>query len=135
MRPLLADDLIDVWARGESMHAIDRALLLLRRSCPEVSPEGLATLRLGERDALLLELRRQTFGDGLDVYAECPNCRERLEFVLSCRALAASPGPVAASVKMTIEGAEFTLRPPDSRDAAAIARSASVEEAAQLLAT
>jgi len=83
MRPLSSSDIIGLWERGEALHPLDRALGLLRAALPESSYENLASLGIGRRDALLLELRERTFGKKLRAYCECPHCRNALEMSLN----------------------------------------------------
>ena len=134
MRSFSAADLLDLWEQGMGLHAIDHALLVLRYACPEQAYEKLTTLSLGQRDALLFKVRRYIFGNRLDACTECPSCRERLEFALSCDALMGEEKIQEGLVKtITVEGIEFALRCPDSRDAAAAAASENVEAAKRVL--
>ena len=52
---------------------------------------GLLELSVGERDALLLAAREQTFGDDLAALARCPACAELLEFSTRTADLRAGP--------------------------------------------
>ena len=134
MRSFSAADFLVLWERGFGLHAIDRALLVLSHACPEYAHDELCTLSLGQRDTLLLKVRQRTFGDQMAAYTDCPSCRESLEFSLSCDALSSDPRPDAVTTKtITIAGAEFRLRCPDSRDAAAAAASHDVEVARRTL--
>ncbi|KXK07641.1 MAG: hypothetical protein UZ03_NOB001000184 [Nitrospira sp. OLB3] len=81
---------LDLWEQGVNRHPLDRALLLLQYACPEESFESLCDWSVGARDARLLALRRATFGDRIESYAECPDCRSGLEFDLSCEGLLGS---------------------------------------------
>ena len=115
---------------------IDRALLALSAAFPEHTFDELAGLSLGRRDLLLLQLHQHAFGDRLEAYTECPNCGERLEFALACEFLSRNGGsPQPASKNVTIQGLEFILRCPDSRDAAAAAASEEPETAKKALLT
>jgi hypothetical protein len=105
-------------------------LLVLRHALPEQSYDYLTKLPLGQRDLLLLQLRQRTFGDKLEAYTECPECEERLEFSLSCARFLSDATPHEIMTKtVTIQGADFDLRCPNSRDAAAAAASENVEVA------
>jgi hypothetical protein len=134
MRPFSAADILNMWERGAALHPIDRALTVLSCAMPDFSYDQIVRLPLGERDRLLLEVRRRNLGDGLDAYTECPNCRERLEFSLSCSALLEDT-KAGASEKQTllIDGIPFILRSPNSADAAAAVSSARVATARQTL--
>lgn len=82
VRPLTAADILDLWERGASLHPVERDLLVLAVASPTETLEDLAALTLGQRDARLLELRRQTFGPRLNGFSRCPACDEPLEFSL-----------------------------------------------------
>ena len=130
------NDYLKLWERGVLLHAIDRALLILHRAMPEAKFSDLICWPLGERDRRLLQLHRDNFGDRLDAYADCPACRERLEFSLSCAVLLAQEQSVTAAVKsVEVDGAHFELRCPDSADAAAMAAAASVEAGVDVMLT
>ena len=137
MRPLTATELLDAWERGRTASPLHRALLLLALACPEWSPEQLAQLPLGRRDALLLRLRAWTFGPHLDSVVDCPACGERLEFTLDSRQLAPDahppqlpdpePQPVTLEVRLEGQPLAITLRLPTSQDLAAALQEADPE--------
>lgn len=137
MPPFSASDIVRLWEEGSPQHPLDRALTILVRACPEIGREMLARLTIGQRDALLLELREQAFGERMEAYAECPQCGERLEFPLSTTAFRPLSGGLervdAARFRFEEGGADVTFRLPDSRDLAAAARCAGIEEARSLL--
>jgi hypothetical protein len=134
MHALSASDFLTLWERGAGLHAIDRALLILHCTMPEADLNDLVRLPLGERDRLLLQVRRDNFGDWLDSYVNCPACRERLEFSLSCAALLAQAQSTAAAVKrLDVDGTPFELCCPDSADAAAMAAAADVEAGVDIM--
>lgn len=78
-RPFSSSDLLSVWERGQGEMPLQRALILLVASCPKETPEDLARLPIGERDALLLSLREQLFGLRFSGLAKCPGCGQQLE--------------------------------------------------------
>src|SRR5439155_6708670 len=77
MRELTAQDVVTLWEQGRGRHAIDRALLLFAAACPELPPEHLADLPLGQRNEALFRLREWTFGPDIRTYADCPACGGR----------------------------------------------------------
>jgi hypothetical protein len=127
------DDLLDVWETGERRSPLDRALLLLAAASPEATWEELAALPIGRRDAALLDLRERLFGGQLPFYAACPACGEHLEFTGSTRALAQRP-PSSDTVEVALAGRSVTVRQPDSRDIAAVARLRGVDAERALIA-
>lgn len=116
---LPAPAMLEIWERAVEWHPIDRALLILQFASG-ATLQCLAELSIGERDALLLQIRRDTFGDRIESCVQCPLCEERLEFSLSCAALLAE-GSSHESLpgKIQYEGIEWQLRSPNSRDLAA----------------
>jgi len=79
MRALSTSELLRVWERGRSEPPYSRAFFLLSAACPEQSPDELAKISIGGRDARLLTLREWTFGPRLTCVTACPSCGERLE--------------------------------------------------------
>ncbi len=70
----------------------ERATALLDRCL--VGADGVAArLSIGDREALLLQLRRMTLGDHMDCTQICPepDCAERMEFTLSTTQLLHAP--------------------------------------------
>ena len=131
---LSAAAMLEVWEQGAGCHPIDRALLLLRHACPEQPFEALCEWTVGQRDAQLLELRRSTIGDRLEAYAECPACRNGLEFELSCNALLASAvNSDAVWTTVELKGRTVELRRPNSRDLALVTTASDPEQARQIM--
>jgi hypothetical protein len=121
MRPLSTAELLSVWERGQARPPVERALALLAAACPEETPDELARLSIGRRDALLMTLREWTFGPRLVSLATCPDCGERLELDMAVADLRVpSAGPAPERLEMAVDGYEISLRLPDSRDLAAL---------------
>ena len=137
MRPLTAHDLLRVWERGETEHPLDRALTLLAPACPKLTRKQLASLSIGQRDALLLALREKTFGQKLQASADCPQCRKRLEFALDVADFqipSADEQPQYSEFTFTAEGLSIRARFPNSMDLASVARQQDVSRARRILA-
>src|ERR1041384_6655621 len=83
MHALSASKLLSVWEQCLGCSPVERALVLLAAACPDQSPEELARLSIGRRDALLLTLREQTFGPKLLSRANCHGCSEAMELSFS----------------------------------------------------
>lgn len=58
---------------------MQQAMALLASACPEISPDSLEKLSIGQRDGLLLTLREWAFGSHLIGMTTCPECGDRLE--------------------------------------------------------
>lgn len=131
---LSAAAMLEVWEQGAGRHPLDQALLLLEYACPERPFEAMCEWTIGQRDAHLLALRRQTIGDCIEAYAECPACRNGLEFELSCETLllsAATPNVTWTTVEH--DGRAWELRGPNSRDLALAVLAADPEQARQII--
>jgi hypothetical protein len=87
MHPLSAAELLSVWEQGQAALPVQRGLALLAVALPGWTPEALASLSIGRRDALLLRLRQETFGPQLISLAVCPMCAEKLELALPVSSL------------------------------------------------
>jgi hypothetical protein len=79
MRALSTTELLSVWERGTGQPPVQRALALLSAACPELSPDALACLSIGQRDERLIALRELTFGAEFTGLANCPACDEKIE--------------------------------------------------------
>lgn len=124
--------LLEASERGGCLHPIDQALLILRLAAPDSGTDP-ASLPLAERDRRLVDPRRATFGDALACVAQCPDCGEALEFQLTASGLLNGLGATCAPETLIVSGWEIALRPLDSRDLAAAARTGDREQAAALL--
>src|SRR5262249_29757534 len=117
MRALTAQQLLAVWESGQGQSPAERALALLAAACPTVSPESLARLSIGQRDARLLRLREWAFGSQLAGIADCPQCGERLEmaFAVEDIRMGAETGP-PEQLSLDVGDYELSFRLPDSSD-------------------
>ncbi len=140
MRPLTASHLLALWESGLDQPLLHRALALLAAVYPETSPETLAALPIGQRDARLLTLRASVFGPRLNSLATCPTCGERLELTfdvddIRTPELPPSHGepPPDGIHTLTEDGYTLTYRLPNSLDLAAISHPAPDEDPRQQL--
>ncbi len=123
MRVLSGRNLLNLWEQGERLLPIDRAMALLTAAFPEFTWDELVALSIGQRDKLLLELREGLFGPRMEVFLECPRCRQRLEFALGTSdllAMAPANSP-PAETRLTVGELEILYRLPNTTDMAAIA--------------
>ncbi len=130
MRSLSGAELLEVWEAARDERPAERALVLLAEACPEFTPEALAALSIGGRDALLLELRETIFGPDLRGYADCPHCGFQLEFAVGAADIRVeqSAAPVAEG---QLSAGDFSarFRLPNSRDLAAAAATRNPDDA------
>lgn len=129
MRLPTTSALLSAWEQGRHCHPLDRGLLLYAVAAPEVEPDTLADQPLGQRNAALLRLRKELFGDLLSACLDCPSCGDKLEFTLTASHFLALAGASASSVELS--GLRFRL--PTTRDLARIARDKDAARAAESL--
>src|SRR4051812_44857224 len=79
MRALTTPELLQVWELGLQRSRVDRALTLLYIACSKDDGDP-ATLSIGQCDARLLQLREWMFGSKLLNTANCPACRQKVEW-------------------------------------------------------
>lgn len=122
MQTLSAQELLSVWEQGVVWAPVFRALKLLAFALPETSLHDLERLSIGQRDALLLMLREQTFGSRLVCLARCPSCDERLEMWFGVQDILIDPRIGSDEVlSIAISGYEVQFRLVCSLDLIAIA--------------
>jgi len=135
MRALDAADLLQIWERCLQAGLTDRMLVLLGAACPDVSPGELTEIPIGRRDALLLDLRALLFGPDLTGVADCPGCREPLEFALPAEYLRIRPDPPDPGVQqLEAGGLGVVFRVPTSSDLLPLGGSDTATARNQLLA-
>jgi hypothetical protein len=119
MRALRAGELLRLWEQTNCSSLTQRALALLSSVAVEEA-SALADLSIGTRDALLLELRAQTFGTVLKAQTQCPACAERLAFSIQIQDLLAARNAVTAAEPIWHEhasvGWSVRFRVPSSSD-------------------
>ena len=137
MRSLSAAELIRVWERGVNQTPVDRALTVLTAVSAE-SSDALAMLSVGRRDARLVEVYEQIFGQGFAAFAECSQCHERLEYSISRTDLAGrttkeeeqDETPVTLEIgKMSLQ-----LRRPNTFDLRAVSQCTEISMARRMFA-
>jgi hypothetical protein len=126
---LSASEILDVWERGRSTTLPERALDLLAAGGYSGQP---ASLAVGERDALLVELRAQTFGDAICAVASCPSCGELLEVELAAADLRGDAA-YGDLLELATERGSVRFRLPTAGDLVAVAEAADVEEGRRIL--
>jgi hypothetical protein len=125
-----APDLLALWERGLSRHALDRSALLCARARPELPVESIADLPLGAVNTSLLRLRAAWFGERICAHSDCEGCGGRLELTIAVQDLL---GSGVDSLPHPIEAGGVRCRPPCLRDLAAVAAEPDTERAARKL--
>lgn len=134
MRALSAPELLGVWERGLAQRPAERALTLLAAACPETSPDALASMTVGQRDAGLLALRKWAFGSELAGVVVCPGCGERLELNFGIEDIrVGSEAEPEGGMSLTACGYELRFRLPNSLDLIALEEQADPDRSRLLL--
>lgn len=139
MPPLSTPKILEIWERGQGLHPVDRALLLLAAGFPECTRDALLTLSIGARDARLLTLREWLFGPQLRGFTQCRQCGERLEFATDvdqiCVATRLEPGQSQEESVFDLaqEPIAIRFRVPNSLDLAALVACEDLESGRRLL--
>ncbi len=122
MNMLSAGELLGAWERGLEDKPFERAMILLQKASPELSPDDLSQLSIGERDGRLLDLRASVFGDQLTLLAACPRCSQQLESVLPVSGLRSASGTARRDESTLAVGAyRVRFRPLNTADIAVCA--------------
>jgi hypothetical protein len=130
MRTIETLDLLALWERGASRHALDRSALLYAAARPDAGLDAIGRLPLGEINVRLLELRAAWFGDRIQAHVDCENCGQRLGLTITVSDLLL-PAPRSEPRDVTAVG--LRCRPPCLQDLAAIARERDPARAARHL--
>lgn len=137
MRVLTGQTALEAWEKGQRLDLVGRALALLAAASPEVGPEELANLSVGQRDALLIRLREKTFGNVQKCFVRCVKCGAPLEFGLDLRTLDADKELQSLKPQTTwttVEDYQVCFRLPNSYDLKVVAEYClDVGSAAQML--
>jgi hypothetical protein len=129
MRVPPVEELLRIWELGQDESPARRALRLLAAAAPEAGESGAARLSLGRRDACLLRLRSDMFGQTLECRVPCPQCGERLEFSLQAPDLIpTTPVESAEPLRVELAGCAVTARLPTAGDLAALGTEATARD-------
>jgi hypothetical protein len=136
MRGLSEREILPLWERGAGHGPLGRGRALLAAACPELDERGAAALTIGERDALLLELRERSLGPALVGFVACPECGEPLELELDSRQLrmAAASGPSSEPEEVVVDDERVRFRSLTCGDLDAAAAAGDPEAARRALA-
>jgi len=131
-----AEALLSAWEQGQAEpSSIGRSLALLGATVSDPAQVSLADLSIGQRDALLLQLHEDVFGDSFGALALCEGCQQRVEFSFRVSELPCSR-PVQCSDKLhaSWNRYEVEFRMPTSRDLLMVSELMDIaEQRAQLL--
>jgi hypothetical protein len=138
-----ASQLLQTWERGAEASAAARGIGLLDASCEDLDMESLLALPLGQRDALLLDLRKRLFGRWMHGVAHCPACGATVEVDMDVDSLrqgvmlgvatSAAMGATIRELRVNGLSEPIHFRLPDSHDLLAMQASDDAAAARRLL--
>lgn len=102
-----------LWESGERQRPSGRVAAMLQSAA---APEDGGSLTVGQRDALLIALRRELFGDRYLSVTTCPTCGESIEIAFDTTDVVRDAAE--GSTMLTVDGVTFRL--PVADDLAAI---------------
>lgn len=118
--------LLELWERSESATPAERGAAMVRFAGLDPS-----SITLGGREAALLRLQRELFGEGLMALADCPQCSEAMEVELPIDALSEEEG--VRSFAVTADGWYVECRALTAQDLAEVSKLPSVDMASAAL--
>jgi hypothetical protein len=120
-------ELLAAWDAARSVHPVLRPAMLLRTLAGDAEAEQLP---IGQRDRRLLTFRERWRGRDFEGVASCPSCGAGVELTFE------TPPVTEPAGTLVVLAGDLALeyRLPDSRDLAAVAGSASLDEARMRLA-
>jgi len=112
VRPAAEDDEGLVEDLSAASLPLQRHTRLLEHCVLGLAGDDIDRLSVGDRETLLLHVRRLTFGDRIDCVLPCPRCGERMDFQLRIQSLLArtDPSQSAQYFEETVEAAGERLR-------------------------
>ena len=129
-----AKRILEVWEQGVSYSAEARTQALLGLVAPDLSPQALTELVLGDRNMNLLELRQRLFGPILQAYVECSACGEALDLEFGIDELGFSSINQVLEINPVSTGSiSAQVRLPNSQDLVALASQNNIEDGRRLL--
>lgn len=136
MHNLLEQDILDIWESGLRQHSVERAITILARADAQCARNNVRAMSVGQRDARLIAIRENAFGSQFEGYAECPRCRESLEFTFGAddiRTAALTGDYEGPTFNFQYEDFAVQARLPNSTDLLAITHYRDVAAARALL--
>jgi hypothetical protein len=127
MQTLSAQDLLELWERGANLEPLQKALLLLAATYPQVAIKELAGRTIGERDADLIALREKLFGPEFIGLANCPQCQQELECKFHSTQIGKWQQDAATPMQVVAGDYQVQFRLPTSLDLSSMATQANGE--------
>jgi hypothetical protein len=105
-----AQKVLAIWDFAQNRQNVDKALAILACFIPDVAPEALSNMPLGQRNTQLIKIREELFGSEMTCLTQCVHCREPVEFVLHTQDFYKSITVESSSSYYTVNIAEYTFK-------------------------
>ena len=133
MEPLTADEVLQLWERGERLRPAVRTLTLLARARKGVPARVIEDMTIGESEMTLLALRTTTLGKDFRGIDSCPDCRTVVELAFDTDLLASvgTTGAPSSSHRVVVDtdGWQVRFRLPTVGDLVAVTEEADATRA------
>ena len=87
MNKIEALQLLSIWERESDQPMFNKMIVLINEMFPQLTPNVIAQISIGQRDILLFEIRRYLFGSIFHNVINCPQCSEIVEWKMNMRDL------------------------------------------------
>jgi hypothetical protein len=108
--------ILELWEVGVTLSPAQRAVAMASLLEPHTNPAEVSRMPVGQRDAQIMVLRRELFGDGMDCTAECPECGVSVEFRLTLSELLGRQQDAVPTIHVQCGDYAVTARLPTSVD-------------------
>ena len=120
MRPVATQlsnaNILELWEAGVTLSPAQRAVAMASLLEPHTDPAEVSRMPVGQRDAKIMVLRRDLFGDGMDCTAKCPECGVSVEFRLTVSELLGRQQEAVPTIHVQCGDYAVTARLPTSVD-------------------
>jgi hypothetical protein len=132
MQRLSESQLLDLWEKAYGKAPSERAVMLVGACQPDVPAKQLLQMTVGQREGILLRLREQIFGSRVDMIADCPSCKESLEFSFHIHDILCDQETSTGTCELQLDGHRIAFRVPNNGDLIAVQSLAADERRREL---
>lgn len=118
MNTLSEQQLLTIWEIAQTKSSIEKTVLLLSTAHKMTEVDTITNWSIGYRDSQLLLLRESLFGTKFINHANCPSCKEKLEWEMELKDLPLNNESVPVSIPyfFTYDPYYIQFRMPNSLD-------------------
>lgn len=118
-------ELLGIWEAGFDKSVIEKSLLLVGAVRHDLNAAQIASMAVGQRDAILFDLRKKLFGPLFSNMANCVACGQQVEWEMPVDSIRMHPDSLNeenAAIELEHSGHHFRFRLPNSADLIALSR-------------